>query len=340
MIDVELLRQESLIDMIRDFEVGDLRLSASGILPAQSGLGDNFSWDIEVVQRDIDTFEGKISPAGTRAMKVIKNQTARLLRTFKSTYVPGAVLMDLRNPGTTQRQTVAEDTVGREMAGLNDVIARQDEFLIAKALQDDLSVKIDDLAVSVSYSFSASHKVLTPGGGGNNVTVPWDDAAADITGDIRKWRTAVAEDSGYQLVNAWTSSEVIDAMIKNDFVNSYFTATPQGVAALVEGTMGRFYGINWIAYDNTYLDENGVSQRYIPKDRVIMMPAPNQAWGFMREGSDVIPTDDKMSIHEVQGIYAYSEIVTNPASIALYAGKVRLPIIRKPNALIVAKVLS
>lgn len=340
MIDVELLRQETLIDMINDFQPGNLQLVASGILPVVTAAGDNFSWDIEKVQRDVDAFEGKLSPAGTRAMKIIANRTARLIRSFKSTFIPGGVLVDLRNPGTTQRQTIAEDTVGRESQALANLLDRQNEFLIAKALQDDLSVKIDDLTHAVSYEFSATHKNLTPGGGGQNVPLVWNDPGADIVADIRRFRTLISEDSGFDPVTVWTSSEVIDALIKNDFVQSYFASTPAGVQALTEGSIGRFYGLNWRAYDQTYVDSAGAVQRFIPKDRIIITPAPSNIWGFLRRGSDVIPTDDKQSIHEVIGRYSYSDITMNPASIALYAGEVRMPIIRRPDAILVAKVLS
>lgn len=340
MIDVELLRQETLTDMINDFEVGDLRLSASGILPVVTGLGDNFSWDIMRVQRDIDTFEGKLSPAGTRKMQVIANRTARLLRSFKSTFVPGGVLQDLRNPGTIQRQTIAEDTVGRENKELGSLLDRQNEYLIARAIQDDLSVVIDDLEVSVDYEFSASHKVLLPGTGGNNVATVWNDAAAMITQDLQKWKKAVVADSGRQPTDIWTSSDVIAAMIENDFIQGYFTATPQGVAMLTEGSIGRFYGLNWHVYDYEFINAAGVAERFIPADRIIMTCQPSNDVAYLRRGSDVIPTDDKQNLHEVAGRYAYSEITTNPGSIALYAGEVRLPIIRLPDAFLVAKVLS
>lgn len=340
MIDVELLRQETLTDMINDFEVGDLRLSASGILPVQTGLGDNYSWDIMRVQRDIDTFEGKLSPAGTRKMQVIANRTARLLRSFKSTFIPGGVLQDLRNPGTIQRQTVAEDTVGREAAELASLLDRQNEYLIAKAIQDDLSVVVDDLEISVDYEFSATHKTLTPGGGGSNVPVVWDDPAAMITTDLQKWIEQMVADSGRQPTDVWTSSKVISKMIENDFIQGYFTATPDGVAMLREGKIGRFYGLNWHTYDYEFVNAAGVAERFIPKDRIIMTCAPSAQVGYFRRGSDVIPTDDKNNLHEVAGRYAYSEITTNPGSIALYAGEVRLPIIRLPDAFQVAKVLS
>jgi len=341
MIDVELLRQEELIGMINDFEVdNNLQLTASGILPVANGMGDNKSWDINVVQRDIDTFEGKYSPAGVRKMKYVKNRTAKLIKTFKSTPIPGQILMDLREPGTTRRQTVAQDRIAEELQELNNLIDRQDEFLIAKALQDDLDVTIDDIAHTVDYAFPAAHKNLTIGGGGNNVATDWFDSGADIVHDIRKWKQAIAEDSGFTPTTVWCSDEIIECLIKNDFVGQYFASTPAGGEFLREGVISRFMGLNWKPYMNTYVDSDGNVQRYIPKSDLIMVPAPSKSWGEFWVGSDVIPTDDKNGMHEVQGKYSYSELVTNPPSIALFLGKVRLPIIKKPNALLVARVTA
>lgn len=340
MIDVELLRQEQLIDLINEFQEEDLQMVASGVLPSQSGVGRSFNWDILGVPRDIDTFEGHLSPAGTRAMEVISNQTATLARTFKSVFVPGGVLMDLRNPGTETRQRIAQDRIGIELQALGKLINRQNEFLISQALQDKLVVTIDGLAHTISYFFSATHKLLVIGGGGGNAPLAWTDPAADVVTDIRVWKVRIAEDSGFVPTTVWTSSEVIDALIKNDFVQSYFASTQAGVQALTEGRIGRFMGLNWIAFDGTFKNSAGAITRYLDKRDLIMMPNSNPEWGFFRLGSDVIPTDDKRNMTEVIGRYAYSTLTENPAAIALFAGEQRLPIIRIPDALLVARVLA
>lgn len=326
--------------MINDFEVSDLQLTASGVLPVRGGMGDNKSWDIKVVNRDVDSFEGKYSPAGTRKMTVIKHQTAALIKTFKSTFVPGQILMDLRQPGGTQRQVVAQNKIAEETQELSELIDRQNEFLIAKALQDDLSVTIDDIAHDVEYFFPAGHKLLTPGGAGNNVDVSWTDPGADVVHDVRVFKQLISEDSGFTPATVWCSDEVIEALIKNDFIGQYFASTPAGTEFLREGQISRFMGLNWRPYMNTYVDADGNVQRYIPADTIIITPNPNPTWGEFWKGSDVIPTDDKQGMHEVQGRYAYSELTTNPPSVALYAGEVRLPIIKRPNAIVVAKVIA
>lgn len=334
MIDVELLKLESLIGMINDFRPGALRLTGSGILPEQSGPGQSFNWDILGIQRDLDTFEGRMSPAGVRKLSVLKNQSAVLARTFKSTFVPGAVLIDLRNPGSESRQRIAEDTVGRELQQLSRLIDRQNEFMISQALQGSLAMTIDGVAHTVNYGFDPSH-VLTVGGG---IPASWALPGSDIVADITAMKIRIAEDSGFEAATVWTSSEVLQYLIKNDFVNSYFASSPAGVQALTEGTIGRFMGLNWVSYDGTYKDAAGVVKRFIPANKMIVTPGPDAEWGFFRKGSDVVPTDDGRNVQEVVGRYAFSKVESNPASIGLYAGEVRLPIIRIPGALVVATV--
>lgn len=337
MIDVDLLKMDTLIDMINEFQPVNLRLTPSGILPPQSAAGQEFSWDILGIERDIGKFEGKVSPAGVRKLQVIKQQSARLARTFKSTAVPGTVLIDLRNPGSEQRQRVAQDQIGRELMALTRLIDRQNEFMIASALQGSLAITIDELSHTIDYGFSASH-LPTPGGA--TIPLAWDDPAADITGALDRIINLIEEDAGFTPTTVWTSREVISALIRNDFVQSYFASTPAGVQALTEGTIGRFHGLNWIAFNGTFKPEGGSATRYIPKEQAIFTPDPDPEWGFMRVGSDVIPNDDKRSMQEVIGRYSYSTLVENPASIGLFAGEVRLPIIRIPDAIVNAQVLN
>lgn len=336
MIDIEILKQEPLTDMINDFKVGDLRLLSSGLLPVESGPGNSFSWDIEKLERDIDTFEGDFSPAGTRKLQIIGNRSAKLVHSFKSTPVPGFVLMDLRNPGSESRQKIAEDQVGRELLALNRLLDRQNEYMISRALQGSLAMTIDGLVHTVDYGFSGSHIL----GIGTGIPVSWEDPAANIVKDIETMKVLISEDSGFTPTRVLTSTETIRRLIQNEFVQSYFASTQAGVQALTEGTIGRFMGLEWITYDNTYKPVGGSATRYIPSNKLIMLPSSDREWGFWRVGSDVIPTDDKRNIQEVVGRYAYSEILSNPASLALYAGERRLPIIRKPDAVVVATIAA
>lgn len=338
MIDVELLRWEALTGLIQSFKPENLQFTAAGILPRREGLGQTRTWDILGTDRDLDTFEGKMSPAGTRRLQVIGQRSASLARTFKSVYVPGAVLIDLRNPGTVSRQRVAQDIVGRETKAQGAVIDRQNEFMIARALQGSIAMTIDGIAHTVDYGFPAGHVIAAPGGA--IVPVAWSDAAADIIEDVRLMKRAVARDSGRMATRVYTSTQVITWLMKNDFIAQQIQGSPLALQTIVEGKLARFLALEWVAVDGTFTDSGGTVTNYVPENHLIMTPEPSEEWGYFDVGSDVIPTDDKKNIQEVVGRYEYSTINENPASIALYAGEVRLPIIRIPNALFNANVAA
>lgn len=333
MYDIELLKQEKLTGIIREFQPRNLRLVESGILPVQTKGGHSAAWDIESIPRDLGTFEGRHSPAGMRSMLTVGQQNASLIRTFKSKTMQGSLLIDLRLPGTDDRQVVAQDEVTRNLRDLQMLIDRQNEFLIAGALQGSLAVTVDKVPLTISYGFTVDLNLnLTIGGAGNNVPLAWTDPTSDIIGDITKLKVSMTEQSGFDPRTVWTSSEVIAAMMKNNKIVSIIGGTSAAAEAVRTGTIAEFMGMRWIAYDGAFKNSAGAITRYIDKRDIIMVPDPSDEWGLMNVGSDAIPTDDKRGIREVMGRYAYSTLVENPASIAIFAGEKRLPIIRNPLA--------
>ena len=341
MFDVSLLRTENLTDLIREFQPEELLFSKSGLLPVRTMMGQTHGWDVLGQPRDIGTFEGKHSPAGPRNLQIIRQQTAALIRTFKSAAVQGSLLIDLRQPGSESAQRVAEDTIARELRAHAELIMRQDEFLMSQAFTGNIAVTIDDVAHTITYNFvDTENRNLVIGGAGNNVPATWATTSSNIIEDVRKLKKFHANNSGFTAKRVWCSSDVIAAMMRNDDLQTFFGGTEAGVRALEEGHIARFMGLEWIAYDSSFLNASGVVTNYIDPTHILMLPDPNPEWGYMAVGSDAIPKDDKRGITEVQGMYAYSSLIENPASIAIYAGKVRVPVLRIPKAVSVTKVLA
>ncbi len=333
MFNIELLKTEVLTGIIRDFQERNLRLVGSGILPVQNKFGHSTSWDIEVVPRDIDNFEGRHSAAGVRNPTVIAQQAANLIRTFKSKNLPGSMLIDLRNPGGEQRQRVAEDEVSRQLRSLQRLIDRQNEFLIAGALGGSIAVTVDQVALTIDYGFTTSVNLnLVIGGGGNNVAVAWTVSTADIIGGVEKLKASMTEQSGFEPTTVWTSSEVMAALMKNDKVVAIVGGSAAAAESLRTGVIEQFLGLRWVVYNGAFKTSAGAITRYLDKRDIFMVPDADPEWGYMCVGSDAIPTDDKRSIREVQGRYAYSSLIENPASVSLFAGEKRLPIIGNPLA--------
>lgn len=334
MIDLDLLKWELLTGMVREYKPDETQnpLTAAGILSPQDSfngerIGHSLAWDLLKAQRDIDTFEGMRSPAGARPMARIGNRSARLARTFKTVAIPGSVFIDTRSPGTFSRSIQPQERVASEQRLLAEVIARQDEYMISQALQGSLAMEIDGLDHTVDYG-------ITP----VEVDDSWAASDTDIIADVRAVKVAVSEASGRVPVHAWCGPEVIEALIKNDHVRQYFASTPQGAAFIEQGKIGRFQGIEWHECHGTYTLENGTVTRFIPEDVVIFTPNADPEWGFMAVGTDMVPNDDRKGFSEVSGIYSFAHADINPPSMALFVGKVRLPIIRVPGAIAVREV--
>lgn len=335
MLDVEVLRYESVTGIINEFKLPALKLKASGQLPEIGTEGQTVTWDIRGIPRDVGKFAGKHSAAGVRELGTIGQQTARLARTFESTRIAGSFLLDLRRPGSVQRQKLAEDQVAQALLNLRQMIDRQDEYMIAKALQGSLAMKVDGLDVTVDYGFDPTHILaIEPAG----IPVAWDDPGADIIDDLDRILNLIAEDSGEDGATVWCSKETIKRLMQNETVKEYFASTPAGVQALTEGTIGRFYGLSWNAYNGTYVDAAGNVQRFIPENKIIVCPIANTDVAEMSVGTDAIMSDDDKDLVETAGLYSFARGVYNPAAIELFAGKVRLPIIKKPDAFVVAQV--
>ncbi len=341
MIDVDLLKRENIIGVIDEFEREEMAFTGSGVLPVQSGPGQLFGWDILAIRRDIVGLQGRHSAAKPRRLTTIGHQDVTLGRSFLSRFLPGSIFMDLRGIGGDSRQVAAENQVVTELKEMDSDIDRTNEFLIARALQGSIVTTLDDQPLTINYGIPAATNIFTIGGApAVNIPVTWDNAAADIVDDIRRMKRAIQRGSGRPAKQAWASSRTISAMTKNDTVKDFFRGTANAAQVLREGTLGRFMGLDWREVDTVFEDSAGVLQNFLPENRIIVTPAPNADWGFLREGSDIVPDDDRQGMSEVVGRYGYSHLGVNPAALTLFMGQVRLPVIRIPASLVIADVQS
>lgn len=346
MIELDILKYEAIIGMIEEREKEPMVFSKSGLLPDDSGEGLTFGWDILGIARDVADFSSPLAAATPRGLKVIGHQTATLAHSFFVTPIPGGIFMDLRGEGTTARQEAAQARVALETGELADTIDRQNEFLYAKAIQDDLTVRINGgangiVSVTVSYGMPAGNKFDSIGAGAQQIPVAWDNPSAKISDDVRRIKKAVKLASGKTLTDAWVSPRVMHAMCINDDVKDWIRANPAVSAAILsEGVIVRAFGLNWHEIDETYVDSTDTVQYFLPETRVVFTPKPNRSWGFFRKGSTIIPSDDGRGFREVIGRYGYADLIKDPATLKLFQGECRLPIIRIPGATARATVVA
>ncbi|MCJ2530694.1 MAG: major capsid protein [Candidatus Thermoplasmatota archaeon] len=334
--DTDLLKQDTLTGIITTYKAGPLELLGSGLFPPGPTFeGDLAEWDEIDPLRDVDTFEGPVSPAGVRQAQVIGHRSARALRTKKSVLIYGKVLTYLRNPGTNSFQRVAEDEIARQLQNLNGLIERQTEFLIARAIADNLTVTIDGIAITIPMNIPADHKFTVPA----NFPLHWSDPAAKMPTDIETVVQKVQEDSGYLITTAWISSKILVAMLENDKFEQMFGGSQSGADVMRTGVINDFMGIQWKVYNRTFTNSGGSQERYLDEKTIHFTPEPDGQWSQLLTGSDVIPTDDKRDIIQVMGKYSYSSLLDDPVAVALYAGLTRLGVLPIPAAIATAVVL-
>ena len=334
--DTDLLKQDTLTGIITTYKSGPLEILASGLFPAGPTFeGDLAEWDEIDPLRDVDSFEGPVSPAGSRQSQVIAHRGARPLRTKKSLLIRGKILSYLRNPGSDEFQRVAEDEITRQLENLNSLLERQTEFILARAIADNLVVTIDDLEVTIPMNVPADHKFVVPA----DFPLHWSDNAAKMPTDIETVVQKVQEDSGYKITTAWISTKIMVAMIQNDKFEQMFGGSQSGADILRTGMINEYMGIRWRVYDRTFTNALGVQERFLDEKTVHFVPDPDGQWSQLLIGGDVIPTDDKRSIMPVMGKYSYSSVLDDPVGVVLFAGITRLGVLPIPAAIATAVVL-
>jgi hypothetical protein len=195
---------------------------------------------------------------------------------------------------------------------------------------------VDDLDVTVDYGIPASNQFANGAPGDRNIAVSWEDPSADILGDLRRIKKAVALASGHQLRTAICSARVIHALLANDYVTNMAAGSALAQEYLRTAKITDLFGLTWVPDDATYKDNAGAVQYYIPETKVVFVPAPDIAWGSFMIGSDMVEDDDRQGFSEVQGRYAFSRSNYDPTGLKVFAGEVKLPALRRPGAIAVA----
>jgi hypothetical protein len=171
------------------------------------------------------------------------------------------------------------------------------------------------------------------------LTTAWSDSGANIVRDVGAMIQKVLEDSGYLPETAIITPEVEQALLQNDQFVTIMRSTPEGVAAYKAGKIGHMLGLDWVTIGDAYKAANGTVTRFLGAGKVVLLPAPDPDVLSWVTGTDAIPTPDLTSMQEVPGRYSYSAMDINPAAHKLFAGDMRFPEVRIPDALLLATVV-
>lgn len=269
--------------------------------PPRTFLLDTFfsgaprTFDTEAV--DIDIIKGKrrlapfVSPR--REGKIVEKR-GFTTRSYKPAYVKPKMVttaedilkrdpgMHIYSPNSGPAAKAAQE-LGRNLAEMNEMITRREEWMAAQALTTGkcpvIGEGIDDL---VDFLMEATHLPALAG------TAKWTDHTnADPLVDLRTWKRLISQDSGINPTHAIMGLSAIDNFLKCDNVIGT-TGGGKNLFNMINVQMGRidpkllpdgvtYYGylqeigIEIYTYEEWYVDdESAIESPMMPTNKVLM----------------------------------------------------------------------
>ena len=153
-----------------------------------------------------------------------------------------------------------------------------------------------------------------------------------------EWAELIEKDSGYAAADAYVNRNTMAYIIKNTAVQNLLGQGTVREQVAESGHISHFMGLDWHMYNAGYIDANGDFQRFIPDDKVVILPRED-VFGRLQFGSQMIPAGNGSNdLVKVFGAFSYAVVQTNPPGINLYVGKNFLPVLTVPDAVVYADV--
>lgn len=175
----------------------------------------------------------------------------------------------------------------------------------------------------------------------------WNAEGADPLADVIAMQDVI-ENKGYARPRrAITSRAVVRALMKNAGIKEAIYVMSNGKVTLTEANVLAYFrdnaNLSIAVYDKSYLDENGVAQRYIPEDLFILIPEGqlgNTWFGTTPEEADLRSgaTDAEVTIVDT-GVAVTTTKTTDPVSVDTKVSQVVMPSFEAADQVIIGEVL-
>lgn len=177
----------------------------------------------------------------------------------------------VRQPGedlyadVTPQQAAARQ-LAEELADMDDMIERREEWMAAQALfQGQVTVVGEGVNAVIDFAFSASHEITLL------TTARWDNAASDPVEQLRGWKSLINKDSGLSATDLVLSTEAMNDFLGNAEVRAQLNLLKAQTMSVemkapIDGVqyVGRIESLDVWAYEEWFLDENGTEQPMVP----------------------------------------------------------------------------
>lgn len=177
--------------------------------------------------------------------------------------------------GQTPQQK-AEEQLGKDMAELEDMITRREEWMCAQLLKTgQVSIVGEGVSETINFGMAGTHIVTL------TTTDLWSDKTnSDPLGDLRTWRRLIQKDSGLTPDVVVMGSDALDAFLAHTgVINQLDTRridlgmiepTAFGNGAIYYGRI-RDVGVDLWVYDEWYIDPTtGVETPMVDVGKVLM----------------------------------------------------------------------
>lgn len=130
-------------------------------------------------------------------------------------------------------------------------------------------------------------------------SAPWSDTVnADAIADIREIQEYNRDNVGTEVTRVLLNSVTFNKLLQQDkiknsiyLINAIVVGNGMLVPTQVEQYFSSALGIEFIVYNKRYADENGITQKFVPDDIVVVMPSNNVGtlwFGTTPEEADLV----------------------------------------------------
>jgi hypothetical protein len=166
----------------------------------------------------------------------------------------------------------AAEQLGRDLAELDEIITRREEWMCAQALFNG-QIHIVGEGVDEIIDFQLTNREALAG------TALWSDANSNPLADLKRWRQTIIKESGFNPDIVIMASDVVDAFLGNTKVKELLDLRLVDTGQINPQTLpnGATYigriaevGVNVYSYDEWYLDDDGTEKPMVPAKTVLM----------------------------------------------------------------------
>lgn len=209
----------------------------------------------------------------------------------ESKYVDEELRQELNIVVETGSQALIDSIIGIVFDDTTELLegaAAQRERMRMQALTTGtIAMEGNGQVYEYDYQMPEEHKVT--------VGTSWSDPSADIIGDVQKAIETIEDETGATITRAVCSSKVIGYIRNNTALKKTLAVITNGEGYISDSRIMQYLidelGIEVVKNNKRYIDEQGVTQRYVSEDIFVMFPDGDlgkTCFGTTPEESDLL----------------------------------------------------